>query len=136
MAEKPPLPVVRNLILCEEITNDPEFPKRVSLLRLITKIRTPSTPPFPALLSQFAAFAQLANCRGTGELQLAIHAEDQGAIVYRTPPQRVNFPNNPLAVHGIAFRFTDIVIHSPGLYWVQLWFDTDMLTQQPFTVTA
>lgn len=135
MAERPPLPVVRNLILCEEIVNDPDFPKRVSLLRLISKIRTPSTPPFPALLSAFAAFAQLANCRGTGELWLAILAEDRGAIVYRTPPRRVNFPNNPLAVHGIAFRFHEIVVHAPGLYWVQLWFESDLLAQQPFTVT-
>ncbi len=69
-------------------------------------------------------------------MQLTILAEEYGANVYQTPPQRVNFPNNPLAVHGIAFRFHDIIIHAPGLYWVQLWFDKNMLAQQPITITG
>jgi hypothetical protein len=40
-------PVVRHLLVCEDLIRDPTNPQRVTLVNLIGHIRSPSQPPFP-----------------------------------------------------------------------------------------
>jgi hypothetical protein len=44
---QPVSPMVRNLIVCEEIISDPSNPKRVSLVNLIHSIKSLQAPPYP-----------------------------------------------------------------------------------------
>jgi hypothetical protein len=130
----PPSPVVRNLIVCEEIITDPKNPKRVSLLNLVHSIRPMRQPPYPLVQPRLAVFLQLTGCRGRGEVRVAIREADTDEVIFTTETHRVAFPNNPLALHGFRFRLFGCRFPEPGLYWLEFFFDNQVLGQQPITL--
>lgn len=134
MAELAP-PVVRSLVVCEDVIADPANPARVSLMYLVGTIRATGWPAYPAVQPQLCVFAQLTECRGTLALWAEVRHADTDEVIFRTQIRSVTFPNTPLAVHGWPLRFHNLFFPEPGLYWVQLWCDGTMLAQQPLRLT-
>ena len=130
----PPSPVVRTLIVCEDITIDPGNPRRVTLVNLIHSIRSVDDPPYPLLYREVCVFVQLAGCRGPGEVKVEIREADTDEVVFVTRTRTVGFPDNPLSVHGMRFRLRNCRFPAAGLYWVQFWYDNQMLAQQPIVL--
>ena len=127
-------PVVRSLIVCQEIITDPSNRKRVSLMNLIHSIRSLEEPAYPLLYQQLCVFVQLTGCRGPGEVRVAIREADTGEVVFGTPTRSAPFPENPLSLHGLKFRIRDCRFPAPGLYWVEFWFNNTILAQQPIVL--
>jgi len=129
-----PPPVVRDLIVCEEIIADPKDRKRVTLVSILDRIQSSNQPPFPFRPAKLSAYARVTECRGSGTVRLEIQEADTDAVIYATPNQAVAFPDNPLAVHWMRFRIRDCDFPAPGLYWVRLLYDDHLLAQKPLVL--
>jgi hypothetical protein len=125
------VPTVRYLILCEDVQKDPDNPRRVTLVGLISAIRAVQEPPFPLLYRELCVFLQLTECRGPAEGRIEIHHADSGQVVFCTRTRTVPFGNDPLEVVGLTFRLRNCLFHVPGLYWVQFWCNDNSIAQQP-----
>lgn len=125
------LPVVRYLILCEDVQTEPAELQRVTLVGLLSAIRSVDDPPYPLLYQELCAFLQLSGCRGIANGRIEVRHADSDRIVYRTQERAIPFSTNPLEVVGVVFRLRDCLFREPGLYWVQFWYNQAMLVQQP-----
>jgi hypothetical protein len=127
----PPRPVVRSLILCEEVVPDAANPNRVSLMHVISAIGPVAGATYPVIRPRLGVFAQLTACRGQGPIWVELRQADTDRVVFRSRSQSVRFPDDPLAVNGATIRLRNLVFPVPGLYWVQLWFDNTVIGVTP-----
>jgi hypothetical protein len=124
-------PTVRYLILCEDVQTDAEQPRRITLVGLISALRSLDQPAYPLLYREICVFLQLTECRGTAGGRSEIQHADSGRVVFRTRPRTVPFSDDPLEVVGVVFRIRNCLFPEPGLYWVQFWYNEQMIAQQP-----
>jgi hypothetical protein len=125
------VPSVRYMILCEQVLTDPANPKRVSIIGLMSAIRSLDSSPYPLRYREFTVFLQLAECRGAGTVRVEIQHADTGDVIFQTKERILNMGNDPLELLGITFKINDCLFPQSGLYWVQLWYNDGVLTQQP-----
>src|SRR5438445_8273904 len=97
------VPIVRHLILCEDIRVDPTNPQQVSLVNLVSRIQSTSNPPYPMSSPQLCVFGQLTGCRGTGRVAIRITQPD-GTRVSSSAERTVNLGTDPLAVVDLRLR--------------------------------
>ncbi len=60
-------PVVRYMVVCEDVQTGPENLRRISLVGLISAIRSLEDPPFPLLYREICVYLLLTECRGPAE---------------------------------------------------------------------
>jgi hypothetical protein len=124
-------PVVRYLIVCEDVEVDPDNPRRITLVGLIGSIHALEQPGYPLLHQELCVFLQLTECRGAAEGRIEIQHADSGQVVFRTRTRTIPFGNDPLEVVAVTFRIRNCLFQDPGLYWVQFWYNDQMIEQQP-----
>ena len=124
-------PVVRYLIVCDDVVADPLNPRKINLLGLISTIWSQEFPPFPVIQREFCVFVQLTECRGRGLARVEVTHADSGNAVTRTSARSITFGNDPLAVVGIVFRIRECLFSSAGLYVVRFWYNDVVLAEQP-----
>jgi hypothetical protein len=127
-------PTVRYLIVCEDVQTDPANPLRITLAGLISAIRSVEQPPFPLLYREICVFLQMTECRGEAEARVEIQQADSSDVVFRTQTRTIPFGNDPLEVIGVVFRIRNCRFPGPGLYWVQFWYNDQMIAQQPLVL--
>lgn len=130
MTEIPP-PVVRYMIVCDDILTDPQRPGKPVLVGLIGAITPEGDPPYPFLLSRMCVLLVLTEGRGVGACQLKLASEETGQVVWETTPQAVAFGPDPLALNGVIFRDRAVPFPSQGMYLVQFWYNDQVIAQQP-----
>ena len=123
--------MVRYLIVCEDVLTDPGNPRRRTLVGLISAIRSLEEPPFPILYRELCVFLQLTDGRGAADGRVEIQHADSGQAVFRTRTRTIPFGNDPLEIVGVTFRIRDCLFQAGGLYWVQFWYNEQMIAQQP-----
>lgn len=128
------LPVIRHMIVCQDIPIDPANPRRVTLVNLLSGIQSQSQPPFPLRYPKLCTYIRLTECRGTAEVRLQIEQADTQIVILRTPPRRFSFGNDPLKVFNMIFRLRDGVFPHAGLYWVQLCYNDTVIFQEPLVL--
>ena len=127
-------PVVRNLIVCEDMLRHPENSNKMTLVNVVSTIRPNDEFGFALTVPQLCVYAQVTECRGQGTIRLRIVHSDSGLIVFQSADHVLSFPNRPLDVVGVPFRILECTFPIPGLYDVELWFDEVCLTQHPIRV--
>ncbi len=127
----PVQPVVRYMILCEDWDADPENPRRISILGLLTNIHSLEDPPYPLLYPELCVVLALTGGRGKGDAQIACVLEETGQAIFETPKRQVEFGPDPLEVLGFAFRIRDCRFTDPGMYSVQFWYNGRPLEERP-----
>src|SRR5437763_695666 len=126
-----PSPIVRTMIVCEEIILDPNNPKRVSLVNLIGSIRPRRGAAYPLLHPAVCLFVELVECRGPGRLRVDVRDAETDEVVSATPTRSVPLPESPLTVVGMRFRLRKCKFPVPGLYWINLWYNDRLLARRP-----
>src|SRR5438876_6975109 len=116
-------PTVRYLIVCEDVQTDPDNPRRVTVVGLISALRSLEEPPFPLLYREICVFLQMTECRGSAEGRVEIQNAESGEAVFRTRTRTIAFGSDPLEVVGFTFRVRNCLFPAPGLYWVQFWYN-------------
>lgn len=124
-------PTVRYLIVCEDVQTDPDNPRRVTLVGLISAIRSMEPTPFPLLYREICVFLQLTECRGSGDGRLEIHHPDTSQVVFRTRTRTIPFGSDPLEVVGVTFRIRNCLFRESGLYSIQFWYNEGIIAEQP-----
>jgi hypothetical protein len=124
------LPVVRHLLISEDLIYDPVNPQRVTIKNLLGNVRSVSQPPYPLLYPQLCVYVQLTECRGAGEIRLRIEEADTNALVYESPKLKVSLGNDPLRKHGLPFRIRDLLFPAAGLYIVEFWYNEARLAEE------
>jgi hypothetical protein len=127
-------PVMRYMILCEDVQTDVDNPNRISLIGLITAIRSLAQPSFPILYPEICVFLQLTGCRGAADGKIEIQHADSGQVVFRTRTRTISFGSDPLEVVGIVFRIRNCLFQVEGLYWVQFCYNEVMIAQQALLI--
>jgi hypothetical protein len=124
-------PTVRYLIVCEDVQTDPDNPRRVTLVGLISAIRSREQPPFPLSYQEICVYLQVTECRGSAEGRVEIRHADSEQVVFRTRTRTIPFGDDPLEVVAVTFRIRNCLFQEPGLYWVEFWYNEQMIAQQP-----
>ena len=71
-------PTVRYLIVCEDVQTDPDPSHRVTLVGLISAIRSLEQPGFPLIFRELCVYLQVTECRGAAEGRIEIQHADSG----------------------------------------------------------
>jgi hypothetical protein len=124
-------PVIRYLIVCDEVRVDRTNPRKVSLTGLVSSIRSYDDPPFPVRHEAFCVYAQLTDFRGTGVVHVDVVDADTEVCVTRTPRHRVSFGNDPLDIVGVVIRVCGCRFPKAGLYGVRFWYNDLVIAEQP-----
>lgn len=124
-------PVVRYMVVCEDVEASGAPPQRVMLASLITTIRSLADPAFPVRHLEFCVYLQVSGCRGPARGRIQVQEADNAGVVFLGQTRTIPFSTNPLEVVGFTFRVRGCHFPRSGLYWVQFWYDDTMLVQQP-----
>jgi hypothetical protein len=122
-------PVVRYMLLCEDWKVDPDNNRRISIIGLITNIRSSDDPPYPLLYPEMCVFLGLTEGRGRGEIRVNCFFEENQKVVFDLA-RNIAFGPDPLEVSGILFRFRNILFPQAGVYSVQVWYDGELLDER------
>jgi hypothetical protein len=122
-------PTVRYLIVCEDVQMDPNNPRRVTVVGLISAIRSLEQPSFPLLCREISVFLQLTECRGSADGRIEIQHADSGQVVFRTRTRTIPFGSDPLEIVGVTFRLRNCLFQQAGLHWVQFWYNEQLIAQ-------
>ncbi len=109
-------PVIRNLLLCEDIRTDPSNPRRVSLIGLLSSIQSYESPRYPLLYREVCVYVQLTECTGVGRFRIQIHHDESDEFLFTTKTYQHDFGTDPLEIHGMSFRIVNCRFPKPGLY--------------------
>ena len=127
-------PTVRYLIVCEDVQTSTDNSHRITLVDLISTIRSLEQPPFPLLFRELCVFLQLTECRGPAEGRIEIQNADSSEVVFRARTRTIPLGTDPLEIVGITFRIRNCLFREAGLYWVQFWYNEQMTAQQPLVL--
>jgi hypothetical protein len=129
-----PAPVVRHMLLCDDVRADPDSPEKINIHGHVTRIRSGDQPPFPLRHPSMCVYVVVSGGRGEGEFRIVVKEADPNEVVFASPGHRIAFPADPVAVVGIVFRILDCPFPRPGLYVVHLEFNRRSLAQEPLVV--
>lgn len=124
-------PVVRYLIPCDDVRVDETNAALVSIVGVMSAIRSAADPPYPLHRPLLCVFVMLTNCRGPILGQIVIIEADTGDTVSATTEHVLSLPTDPLEIACYSFRIGAVYFPAAGLYWVQFWCDGAMLHQMP-----
>jgi hypothetical protein len=124
-------PVIRHLLLCDDVRPDPNQPTRFDILGVCGLITSRQTPPFPLRHPSLCVFVQFTGARGGAEVQVVVRDADTDAAVFSSQPHRVRLPVDPLQLMGLKLVVKDSPFPRAGLYWVQLRWNGQVVAQEP-----
>jgi hypothetical protein len=122
-------PVVRHMMLCQEVQADPHDPSKVSLIGIVNAIHSQSDPPFPCQLPLLCVYLQLTGGRGDGQVRITVAAADTGEVIFATPSHQISFVADPVVLQILKVKLKNCVYPRPGVYWVQFWYDEEVLVE-------
>jgi hypothetical protein len=127
-------PVVRQMLLCDEVSRDADTPNKLNILGLRHAIRLAPEETFPFLLQQLTLYLLLAGGRGEGAVSVAGVVEEDDVKVFETRPRTVDFGQDPLHAQGLIFRVKDVIFPRPAVYSIQFLCGGKVLDHQPLIV--
>jgi hypothetical protein len=119
------------MILCEDWSVDPDNPRRINILGLLSSIRLVENQPYPLLLTELCVLLALADGRGQGRCRIVCRMEDTGQRMFATPWRTIRFGDDPLEVTAVPFRIRDCLFPVPGLYTIEFWYNDRVLEERP-----
>jgi len=128
------LPIVRHVILCEDVVADALNPRRVSVIGILSAISSEDDPAYPVLYEELCIFLQLTGCRGPGDIRIDVQFADTGDVAFQNRTRTLQLPVDPLEIAVFVFRIRNCLFLQPGLYWVRVWYNNQQLAQQPLVL--
>lgn len=124
-------PVVRYMLLCDDWSLDQINDRRITIIGLISHIRSIEDPPYTLLREELCVFMLLTDCYGQGEGKIVFVDEESGQEIFETRPRLIRFGSDPLEVIGVSFRIRDCPFPKEGLYSVQFWYEGEFVEERP-----
>ncbi len=124
-------PVVRYMLLCEDLRLDPQNRRQVTIIGLVSNIHSLDQPPYPLIYRELCVFLALTEGRGRGEGRINCVFEETGEKAFETAKRQIQFGRDPLEVVGVTFRIRDCRFPFPGRYSVQFWYNEEKVAEHP-----
>jgi hypothetical protein len=128
-------PVVRHMILCDDVRRYPNNPNKIDIIGLLSTVRPAADSAYPLLLPNLCVFLSLTGGRGTGVGQINLRHADSGILLRSSAPVALTFPANPLALTGLIVRLRNCILPQPDLYWVEFCYNQKVIAQQSVVAT-
>jgi hypothetical protein len=123
-------PVIRHMILCDDVKPNPANPKKADITGLLHSIDVGPDESFPLLYPLLCVYIQFTGARGQGMFQLRISNEENDQVIYQSQAHPVSLGNYPLAVNSCLFRVWNRLFSAPGQFWVQILWNDKILKQE------
>jgi hypothetical protein len=107
-----PLPFVRHMLLCEDVTSDPRTQKRVTIRGFFSTISS-GTHEFP-LPYGFCVYIQLSEGRRSGSARIRISADDTDEVIYESEEFWLEYSGDPLLVYMYSYRVANCIFPAAG----------------------
>ena len=127
-------PIVRYMLLCDDIRVDADNPECVHVDCLLSNIVSLELPPFPFVREMLCIYLALTECHGNGVAQIRVLYSDgeHEAPLFGSPEHRLDFTgHSPLEVLGIVFRIEECTFPESGRYTVQFWYNGQVVEERP-----
>ena len=132
--ERALIPVVRYMLLCDDVRIDPENPACVHIDCLVGNIKSLEEPPFPLIREMLCVYLVLTECYGKGVAQIRVVSVDgeQEQPLFGSPPRSLDFAgHSPLEQIGVVFRLEGCPFPYAGPYSVQFWYNEQKIEERP-----
>jgi hypothetical protein len=127
-------PVVRHMLLCEDVQLSPTNSRKVNVFGLLSAVRVEDHVGAFPLQHSFCVYLMLTGGRGAGDGQIVVIHDETQEFVYVGTPHRITFDPNPLSIKGVIIRVPACDLPTPGLYWVCFRYNDEVIAQEPFEV--
>lgn len=128
------LPIVRYMLICDDVEVESLVPFRVNIWGLLSTIYVRDVSPFPARVRMLCVMLTLTEGRGRGIGKIACVHEESDETVFESPRREIYFSNDPLAIKPVLFRLTNCPFWEPGMYLLQFWYNDAKLAEQSLRV--
>jgi hypothetical protein len=118
------------LIPCDDVTPDPANYHRLTVVGLLSVIRSRAAPPFPVVQPIFCVLLVVTGGQGAGELELRITQDVSGNQILRTRRRQVRFAGDPAAILPVKFEIRNCSFPAAGIYWVEAVWDGAILARR------
>jgi hypothetical protein len=122
-------PVVRSMILCEDVLPGPEGTGNVHLMNVFGAIRPRSVPPFPHRHPRLCVFLQLADAQGEATGRILVRSAASEDTVFASGAHTIRFRDR-LQVKWVVFRIHNCYFPEPGVYWMEFYCDGLLVAHQ------
>jgi Family of unknown function (DUF6941) len=126
-------PIVRQMLLCDEVSADPENPRRINAYGLMIRLVS-RDGQFPLLCERFCTYLTVANGRGQGIGQVVAVRVETGEIAWASKSHKMSFGANPLTTHAYSFQMQNCVFPAPGPYAIEFRYNGIAIAEQTLIV--
>jgi hypothetical protein len=120
------------MLLCDDARPAQPNSRKVTVYGLTSTIHV-GAGPFPVSYG-FSVYLQLTEGRGQGVGRILVIHSESGEVCHEGQEHRLTFTADPLEVHAAVFRIACCEFPSRGLYWVEFWYDEELLAREPLLV--
>jgi hypothetical protein len=127
-------PVVRYLLLCDDVREEPDQPNCRHIDGLMSNIVSREVPPYPLVREMICVFLVLTECqgRGIGQVRVAYEDDEPPRALFGSPEGEIDFTGaDPLESLGVTYRLEACPFRRPGRYTVQFWYNGAKLAECP-----
>jgi hypothetical protein len=122
-------PVVKSMILCEDVLPGPEGTENVHLMNVFSAIRPREVPSSPYRLRQLCVFLQLTDAEGHTSGHIVGRHAGSDRTVFASPRHDIQFEDR-LQMKWVVFRLLNCPFPDAGLYWIEFHCDGRWLAEQ------
>jgi hypothetical protein len=128
-------PIVRSMILCDEVKHDPNRPGRLTIEGFLPQLRWPEGRTTPLPLEKLLVFLILTDGRGEGQGRITCSNEETGFPIFETGAALISFlGKDPTQPMGRLIVARDCRFPAPGSYLFRFLFEGKVLSQQSLIV--
>ena len=131
MDPKPPQPVIKAFLICDQIIQDAQTGKK-SLIGVFHELRAER---FPAVHPLLWIYANLTDAHGRYAFQIRLVDVEHGEVLGRGEPPALDIPG-PLQTTELSAQLRNVALPRPGTYEFQLISNEQMLATKAVRVTA
>ncbi|MCI0640243.1 MAG: hypothetical protein L0Y70_14315 [Gemmataceae bacterium] len=132
-------PVVRYMLLCDDVHKDPKKPSCTHIDCLMGNIVSLEDPPFPLLREKVCIYLALTEGHGRGVAQIRVAYVDSEPeqLLFGSPEHDLDFTgHSPLELLGVVFRLKDCPFPQAGRSSVQFWYNHQKVEECPLRLKA
>ena len=122
-------PVVRAMVLSEDVLPGTDATGNVHLINVFGAIRPRCDPPFPYCFPKLCVFLQLSDAQGTASGRILGRSAASGSVVFASNDHPIHFRDR-LQVKWVVFRLQDCYFPEPGVYWIEFYCDGRWIADQ------
>jgi hypothetical protein len=127
------VPIVRYMVLCDDVRIDPARPTCAHIDCLMSNIVSLEDPPFPLVREMICVYFILTggHGKGMGQIRVAYMDREHEEPVFGSAEHLLDFSGqSPLDLLGVAFRIEACRFPRAGQYSVQFWYNGEKVEER------